>query len=54
MVAFLSVIGICSGGGLACAATHRPARAAALERWGGLLLMAGLALLGAGLQSSHG
>lgn len=54
MVAFLSLIGICSGGGLACAATYRPNRAAVLERWGGLLLVAGLALLGAGLQSPHG
>jgi hypothetical protein len=50
MVATLSLMTLVSGGSLACAAARTPARAAVLERWGGFLLAAGLALLGAGLH----
>lgn len=53
MVAALSLMGLLTGGSLACAAIRRPIHAAALERWGGTLLVSGLALLGAGLQSLH-
>lgn len=52
MVAALSLMSLVSGGGFACAALRHRTRAAALERWGGTLLVAGLALLGAGLQSA--
>jgi hypothetical protein len=37
------------GGALACAAEHVPARAPLLEGGGGVLLLAGLALIGSAL-----
>ncbi|SDR35638.1 hypothetical protein SAMN05444161_3097 [Rhizobiales bacterium GAS191] len=37
------------GTGFACAAVHMPARAAALEWYGGVLLIGGLGLLGSAL-----
>ncbi|MBV9813498.1 MAG: hypothetical protein JO326_12170 [Acetobacteraceae bacterium] len=53
MLATLSLIGLVSGGGLACAAARRPTSSAVLERWGGTLLVTGLALLGAGLPTLY-
>ena len=44
-----TLISLALGTGLACAAARLPSHAAALERWGGALLVAGLVLLGAAL-----
>jgi hypothetical protein len=46
----LSLGSLGSAGGLVWAASRVPAQAATLERWGGALLVAGLALLGAALH----
>jgi hypothetical protein len=46
MVALLGVTSLLAGVGVACAADYAPARVAAMESWGGRLLVAGLALLG--------
>ena len=46
MVAFLSLLSLISGVGAACAADYAPSHVAALESWGGGLLVTGLALLG--------
>ena len=47
----LAVMCLASGAALAWAATRRPGQAAALECCGGLLLVAGLGLLGVALPS---
>jgi hypothetical protein len=52
MGALLSLTIIVLGGGLACAADYAPSHVAVLERWGGGLLVSGLALLGAALGSA--
>ncbi len=49
MISFLSLASLVMGGGLACAACRFPQRSAALETYGGLLLVGGLVLLGAAL-----
>jgi hypothetical protein len=45
----LSLASLISGGVLACAAHRFPGRCAAIETYGGVLLIGGLALLGASL-----
>ncbi|MEA1832902.1 hypothetical protein U8607_12505 [Methylobacterium durans] len=50
MIVFTSFFCLAAGVGLAAASLRYPARAPALERWSGVCLVAGLALLGAGLQ----
>jgi hypothetical protein len=52
MIAFLSVTSLFAGVGVACAADYAPTRVAALETWGGGLLLAGLALLGVALGAA--
>ena len=52
MVALFSFVSLTLGVGAACATSYAPGRVAALERWGGGLLVVGLALLGAALGSS--
>jgi hypothetical protein len=49
MVAILSLISLIGGVGAACATEYAPSHVAALERCGGGLLIAGLALLGVAL-----
>ncbi len=49
MTFFLIVVNLVVGAGLAWAATLIPAHAARLERWGGSMMLAGLALLGVAL-----
>lgn len=49
MVGILSLISLVGGVGAACASEYAPAHVATLERCGGGLLVAGLALLGAAL-----
>jgi hypothetical protein len=49
MVGVLSFISLVGGVGAACATDYAPSHVAALERWGGGLLVAGLALLGVAL-----
>jgi len=49
MIASLSLTSLVSGAGLSWAATRVPDHAGALERFGGTLLVAGLALLGAAM-----
>jgi hypothetical protein len=49
VVAILSLISLIGGIGAACATEYAPYHVAALERCGGGLLVAGLALLGAAL-----
>ncbi len=49
MLTFLIPMSILLGAGLAGMAAHVPSHAVALERWGGTLLVSGLALLGAAL-----
>jgi hypothetical protein len=49
MLGILSVISLIGGVGAACATEYAPAHVAALERCGGGLLVAGLALLGVAL-----
>lgn len=51
---FFSLVALCFGGGLVWTASQRPSHAMTLERWGGALLAAGLALLGAALHTSAG
>ena len=50
MIAAVSLVTLVSGGVLSGAAVKLPLQAAALERCGGMLMVTGLALLGAGLQ----
>ncbi len=45
-----SLLSLGSGGAFVWASGRRPMQAAMLERWGGALLVAGLALLGAALH----
>jgi hypothetical protein len=52
MVAFISLTVTILGAGVACAGEYAPAHVEALERWGGGLLLGGLALLGAALGSA--
>lgn len=52
MGALLSLTIIVLGGGVACATDYAPSHVVALERWGGGLLVGGLALLGATLGSA--
>jgi hypothetical protein len=52
MIALLSMTSLVAGVGVACAADYAPARVAALESWGGGLLVAGLALLGVALGAA--
>jgi len=55
MVPGFALLSLICGGSAAWAAGRAPAcSAVALERWGGGFLIAGLGLLGAGLQSFHG
>jgi hypothetical protein len=49
MVGVLSLISVIGGVGIAAASDYAPAHVAVLERCGGGLLLAGLALLGAAL-----
>lgn len=49
----LSVIAIVTGVALAYVSTKRSAHAAALEQWGGILMVTGLALIGVGLGAVH-
>lgn len=49
MIATLSSSCLIIGGCVACAALKRPNHQAAFERVGGMLMVAGLALLGTGL-----
>ena len=49
MLPLLSLVSLAAGGTLACAACRFPRCSAALETYGGLLLIGGLVLLGAGL-----
>lgn len=49
MVGILSFVSLLGGVGVACATDYLPTQAVALERWGGGLLVAGLALLGVAL-----
>lgn len=49
MTFFLIVVNLVVGAGLAWAATLVPAHAVRLERWGGSMMLAGLALLGVAL-----
>lgn len=49
----LSVTAIVSGAALAYVSTRRPAHTATLERWGGILMVTGLALIGVGLGAGH-
>jgi hypothetical protein len=48
-MAALILISLTLGVSLAAAASRLPSHAVALERWGGTLLVSGLALLGAAL-----
>ncbi|GEP06824.1 hypothetical protein [Methylobacterium oxalidis] len=50
MIVVSSFLCLAAGVGLAAASLRFPDRAPALERWSGVCLVAGLALLGAGLQ----
>lgn len=50
MLLSVSVVSATLGAGLACCAGKLPARQASLEHAGGLFLVFGLALLGAGLH----
>jgi hypothetical protein len=52
MAALLSLTIILLGAGVACAADYTPTHVVALERWGGGLLVGGLAFLGAALGSA--
>jgi hypothetical protein len=49
MIPVLSLASLVTGGVLAYAASRFPRRSAALETYGGLLLIGGLVLRGAGL-----
>ena len=49
MIPLLSLTSLTAGSALAYAASRSPRRSAALETYGGLLLIGGLVLLGAGL-----
>ncbi len=49
MMAALMLLSLTFGASLAGAASRVPAHTVALERWGGTLLVSGLALLGAAL-----
>jgi hypothetical protein len=49
MIPLLSLVSLAAGGTLAYTACRLPRRSAALETYGGLLLIGGLVLLGAGL-----
>ena len=49
MISLLSLVSLAAGGTLAYAACRFPGRSAELETYGGLLLIGGLVLLGAGL-----
>ncbi|WP_336486760.1 hypothetical protein [Methylobacterium nigriterrae] len=50
VIVLLSFACLASGVGLAVAALRDPARAPQFERWSGICLVAGLALLGAALH----
>lgn len=49
MAGVIGAIGFLLGGALACAAERVPARVEVLESGGGILLLAGLALIGASM-----
>jgi hypothetical protein len=49
MLGVAVLLSLCAGVGAACAAPYVPAHIALLERCGGYLMVAGLALLGAAL-----
>ena len=49
MLPTLSLLSLVLGATLAAAAADHPSRTVALETWGGVLLVMGLALLGAAL-----
>jgi hypothetical protein len=53
MLAMISLACLASGVGLAALSLRRPDRAAALERWSGICLLAGLGLLGFALHGSR-
>jgi hypothetical protein len=48
-VGIVAAVSVLAGGALACAAERVPTHAELLEGSGGLLLLAGLALIGSGL-----
>lgn len=48
------VMCLAAGVGVSCAAPHMPSHVVVLEKCGGTLMVAGLALLGAALQSWTG
>jgi hypothetical protein len=52
LVGAVGAMALVLGGALACAAEHVPARAQLLEGGGGVLLLAGLALIGSVLPFS--
>jgi hypothetical protein len=53
MVGAVILLSLLAGMGAACAAPYVPAHVAALERCGGTLMVASLALLGAALPGLH-
>jgi hypothetical protein len=53
MVCIFILTSFLSGVAAACAAPYAPAHVVALERCGGTLMVAGLALLGAALPTFH-
>ncbi len=53
MFTMISLACLTGGVGLAALSLHRPDRAAALERWSGICLLAGLGLLGFGLHAGR-
>ncbi|MGD0722403.1 MAG: hypothetical protein ABR970_15305 [Roseiarcus sp.] len=52
MLVIVSAMSLAGGVAAACAAEYAPARVAVLERWGGGLLVVGLALLGCALGAA--
>lgn len=53
MATMISLACLAGGVGLAALSLHRPDRAATLERWSGVCLLAGLGLLGFALQGGR-
>jgi hypothetical protein len=53
MFALISLACLVGGVGLAALSLRRPERAAALERWSGICLLAGLGLLGLALHGGR-